>query len=214
MARSSNQAQPRQRGLTPQLLMKSLPCDGVVRAQVGPRDEIVATNDPTGKHRDLLSRFVRSLRPAAFHESGHAVANIALGIRFCSVKIRSDGGGEVVGTGEMQSLSHQEVENKIVATLAGPYAEARLSRRSCVAIMLSSGEEDYRKVTEMLEWLVYRMRYIPDMREAERRFSEYTTEWLRDRWPSVERVANALIQHRELTPSAVAALAGLPEVRR
>ena len=36
--------------------MKSLPCDGIVRAQVGPRDENVATNDPTGKQLTLLSK--------------------------------------------------------------------------------------------------------------------------------------------------------------
>ncbi len=39
--------------------MKSLPCDWIVRAQVGPRDENVATNGPTDKQRELLSRLAR-----------------------------------------------------------------------------------------------------------------------------------------------------------
>jgi hypothetical protein len=65
----------------------------------------------------------------------------------------------------------------------------------------------------MMEHIVNRMGLIDDMHEAHRRFSEYTTQMLTQHWPAVERVAAALIRHRRLTPGAVAALAGLPEVR-
>jgi len=156
-----------------------------------------------------MSSTVRSLRPVAYHEAGHAVVQTALGIPYRSVYIRSTGEGLVVGTGEMLRLGRYEMENRIVGLLAGPYAEARATKKMR-AWITTQQDDDYRCAVEMMEYIVNRMGLIDDMRDAHRRFNEYTREILTQHWNAVERVAAALIQHRELPPRAVAALSGLP----
>lgn len=157
-----------------------------------------------------MSTMTRSLWPVAFHEAGHAVVSTFVNVPFRAVVIRSSGEGCCVGTGKYQQLQRYEVHDHIVATLAGPYAEARIAKRSKFDLVFR--QPDGEAALEMMRWLVDRG-YVPNMRAAEFRFDEITRQVLDQAWTGVERVATALVQHRELTPGAVAALAGLPEVR-
>lgn len=157
---------------------------------------------------DVMSRGTKSLWPVAFHEAGHAVVSIALEVPFRAVYIRSNGEGACVGTGECQPLQRRQVEDNTVATLAGPFSEVRKTK--CGIAWVGFGSPDYIAAMEMMRWLV-EMGYVPSLRAAERRFVEQTRDIVTHTWGGMERVAAALVQHRELTPGAVAALAGLRE---
>lgn len=156
----------------------------------------------------LRSAITRSLWPIAYHEAGHAVANCVQGIKFRSVYIRSSGEGRVEGSGRWLRMGRYELENRIVATMAGPYAEARFTRQSKVLTLL--GQPDKEQAEQAIRMLVD-AGFIPDMHDAWQRFDEYTTSLLRKHWPAIERVAGALVQHLELAPGNVAALIGQVE---
>ncbi len=85
----------------------------------------------------------RRLKATAFHEAGHAVAHFSLGRRIDRVSIVPTEGGEVLGHvrgrvlprsvlehGQLETTRDlKAAEDSIIATLAGPIAEAKWTGR-------------------------------------------------------------------------------------
>ena len=67
------------------------------------------------------------LRRAAFHEAGHAIATLTLGVRVSYVSIRPDPAASSLGRCAIAALNKVEVWRSVVIALAGPAAEQRHS---------------------------------------------------------------------------------------
>ena len=148
-------------------------------------------------------------RASAFHEAAHAVARLYVGARATDVEIRNDGSGLSHGTGELWAAGHGQYAswNLLLYTLAGPYAEARVSHRDRVLVMFTRGADDYRAAQESIAWLVARG-YVATERAAWGRAESETLMLLRDRWPAITRVAAALLSSGRLSALEVHELAG------
>jgi hypothetical protein len=151
----------------------------------------------------------RRSKAAAFHEAAHAVARLHVGERATGVLIGNDGSGLSLGTGQQWAAGHGQYSawNLVLYCLAGPYAEARVSRRARALVMLTGGgEKDYRVAQNPVRWLVTRG-YADTESAAWERGERETLAFLGERWAAIARVADALLQSGRLSASEVRALA-------
>jgi hypothetical protein len=140
-------------------------------------------------------------RITAIHEAAHAVAAIRTGLIFDHVTAQPDYELELEGQlqwGELQASGDIEVPPELLAIvlLAGPCAEARITRRELDEVFADEEALDDR---ESLAGL---------MLDAERflNASRETLELLDADWPLIERVADELLTVEALAYEDVTAL--------
>lgn len=132
----------------------------------------------------------RSLRPAAYHEAGHAVIRIATDLSFIDVKIRSDGTGFLQGSGALLQ-GYQALEADIISTMAGPLAEARIRKCAQLSVWFTGGACDLIDMQNRIEQLVAAIPVF-SAAEYERQFERRTRSLLAAHWNAVCRVADVL----------------------
>ena len=139
-----------------------------------------------------------SLKRAAYHEAGHAVARAALGKPSIRVEISDDGHGMTHGTNQEGELRGQyAVWDEIVYGLAGSYAEARAAKVSTASVLLTHGYQDWQQIQPAIDWLINNG-YAESNRAAHLRAEAHTCELIRERWAGIECIAAALLEHRSL----------------
>jgi hypothetical protein len=145
-----------------------------------------------------------SVRAAAFHEAGHAVARLHVGAPATAVQIiphgMTHGSRRWAGRGERRML------NWLLVLFAGSYAQAFETRRSLARTVLHSGKLDMQAAAPAVAWLV-RHGYARTRMEALRRVHAETVLFLMLRWVAIERVAAGLLKDGKLTARQVRALA-------
>lgn len=98
------------------------------------------------------------MRRAAFDEAGHAVAYLALGHGFVRARIYpqptvSQGGTLRLGEIEISEDERERIYPAVelaVTSLAGPIAEARITKWSLVGVLLGGEGHDYRNAQTYL----------------------------------------------------------------
>jgi hypothetical protein len=174
-------------------------------------------------------RHHKSRRGIAVHEAGHAVACLALDMRFSEVAIytplnMSDRGVICYGnpplaTGitydaihlTMGSMCYGAVTLEIgiefdsldwaMGALAGPVAEAKFRKQSLPSVLSSSGRADFEAIDESFDsdTIPYNFKFVE--RETKKLVALY--------WDEIVSVADALMLHGTLGWGAVARLAPL-----
>jgi hypothetical protein len=140
-------------------------------------------------------------RITAIHEAAHAVAAIRTGLIFDHVTARPDYDLELEGQlqwGELQASGKLEVPRELLAIvlLAGPCAEARVTRRELDEVFADEEALDDREALAGL--MLDADRFIQASRD--------TLELLDSDWPLIERVADELMGVDSLAYAAVEAL--------
>jgi hypothetical protein len=148
---------------------------------------------------------VKFLKSAAFHEAAHAVARAHVGAKITGAEIRRDGTGFSEGTGKLWrsgSGGQYAAWDSLIVTLSGAYAEARICKRSRAIVCMTSGREDFEEARQAVDWLTARG-YANSREGAWDRAERETLEFMRARWPDIERVAAGLLQRGKLTAREV-----------
>ena len=146
----------------------------------------------------------RQLVETAYHEAGHAVASIELGLPFTEAVIKEDGSGYVrPGVRLPRHWGHhfsphgrERAEAQIVMIAAGPIAEAHLTGRP-IDVLTESW-------FPRRDWGMVKSRYdaLQPITHLERLIDE--SRGLVDRrWRDIEFVATALVEHHTLTAEEV-----------
>lgn len=151
----------------------------------------------------------RITKAVAFHEAGHAVIKWAVGIETRDVYVNHDGTGMTEGTGEVLRYATQYGVWDLIAThLAGPFAEAKASRKSCkraTDVLNFGGGTDYHQAAEGICWLVKRG-YATNEDAAWERAAMEVAGWIKKHWPSIQEVAHQLMQRGRLTAKEIQAI--------
>lgn len=151
----------------------------------------------------------KSLRPAAFHEAAHALARLHVGAQCTSCEIFPNGAGISHGTHDAwRSNGHGQHSawEYLLVLLAGGYCEARLTKKSPMVVFLMTARDDAEAAKAPLRWLV-KNGYAIDEETAWRRAEADVKEFLKARWPQIEKVATELQQRLRLSVEEVATLA-------
>lgn len=150
----------------------------------------------------------RISKATAFHEAGHVVARHFTGAGVFGVEACTDGTGEAFGSGkifESSGSGQYAAWDALLITLAGPYAEARQSHQSRMSVILSHGYDDWQEAKIIISWLVEND-FAANEQGAWRRGKIETANFLKSKWPKIERVATALRKQGKLTPDEVTGL--------
>lgn len=129
----------------------------------------------------------------AYHEAGHAVAAVQLGVSFEVVELlreidASGSIGWVAGLYDLDGPLEYPLHDRLVMLWAGPVAEARYSRRSLASIGHGVGYSDTMEIAELT---------VPDL-ETPLRALDAAKSLIAYRWPAVQRVATALLESHRL----------------
>jgi hypothetical protein len=182
---------------------------------VAPAD--VAGTSPTIDRGSAARIGTSTLRSAAYHEAGHAVALLHAGIPVESVEIGLAGPLEGNIAGHAVFLEDPGVYeyDLAVAYLAGPYAEARqrrMHRRDALA--LCGAGSDLAKLQDIIGEQVAKGNVDEDDDGAGstvwKKVESETGLLLRHNWSAVERVAWALLEHGRLDGEEVERLVAAP----
>ncbi len=144
-------------------------------------------------------------KAAAFHEAAHAVARAHVGAQVTGAEIRPDGTGFSEGTGELwrsASGGQYAAWDALIVALSGPYAEARLSKQSRAIVCLTRGRDDWQGAKLAIRWLAAKD-FAPSEAKAWERAERETLDFLRSRWPAIERVAAGLLERGRLEAEEV-----------
>ena len=151
-------------------------------------------------------------RRAAFHEAGHTIACIEYGIGFVRVTVDPHPVfiGAVDGYVLMAPMIPEEartdrerirLERRVIMDLAGPIAEQVAGYPASQACIDQHREDADRLLLRLVPWHsldeLRALRHYLDLRAA-----RCVREW----WPRVERVADALLERGTLTRAEVVAL--------
>ena len=146
----------------------------------------------------------------AYHEAGHAVARVYVGAQPTAVETRADGGGTSYGTSQQWESSRKgqyAAWDLVLYSLAGPRAEARISRTAYVVIVLTSGREDYESAKPVIRWLIQHG-FADGEKAAWHRAEEEVRQFMRTHWPHICRVADALMSRGRLEGPEVVQIVG------
>jgi hypothetical protein len=134
------------------------------------------------------------LEKTAYHEAGHAVAAVRLGIRIASVTIDS---GEDY-SGRLHTLNGMDGASEhagAVMLMSGEAAQNIFAPRSCSFVNGLSEKDHYL----LMHWL--RQNGHPgfeDHGRLEQKYKRAARAFVREHWPSVDRVALALLERQTL----------------
>ena len=139
----------------------------------------------------------------AIHEAAHAVAAIRAGLVFDHVTIEPDDERDTEGALHWTDLqaTGEVVESPqlhAVVLLAGPCAEAKLRKLRIDRLFMGEAAMDDR--AGIAELGLSEDQFVAATREA--------VELVEHEWPTIERVADALLEYVELSFDEVAELAG------
>jgi hypothetical protein len=116
------------------------------------------------------------------------------------------------GAGGLEDLSPGDIARAaLLVTLAGMYAELRMSHRSRESLVSCPGEgaaDDADRADEIIDWLLDRG-FAADRPTAWQRSQRELRDFLCHRWPAITRVAEALRKRGRLEPTDVVALTAL-----
>jgi hypothetical protein len=120
----------------------------------------------------------RQRRHTAFHQGGHAVIRFVLLNEATGICVYADGGGFAYGT-EREINARDDID----ITLAGPIAEARVRKINLIAVLLSSGNEDWEHAQHCEERCGYNLDVAAGVVRA----------LVRKHWQAIERVADGVL---------------------
>jgi hypothetical protein len=169
----------------------------------------------------------KDIRVTAFHEAGHAVALVILGLPLKNVDVLT----RRYPDGASHGASHSEVDFSdyvgkgidavkpwMIQSLAGPIAELRVHRDSRLAT--KSGKKDWEMASQFAALANYEgpipedgnlnlkidpSRFRPQLEAA----SDEAAKIVGAHWPVIVRVAEMLISRKSLTGDEVAAIVSL-----
>jgi hypothetical protein len=132
----------------------------------------------------------RDDRRAAYHEAGHAVARVVLGLGATRVEVERDGSGTTHGTHAIYR-DHGALIARIQMALAGPVAEARYAHRALSEILAGPGSGDLASAEDMLDALGLNAQHLEP-------FFRMTRTLVLRWWDSISAVAQTLVTRRSL----------------
>ena len=152
----------------------------------------------------------------AYHEAGHAVAGLCLGLRVRHATIEPDGDSDghvmserekpstafAIERGDVWHSSRFRAEKRVMRLLAGEVAQRRYNPRS---VRWRHAESDRNQSLDIL------FKYSPyedalDVNHHYEMLREWTVSLIEQHWHLVEAVAKALLEHRELSGTQVRAV--------
>jgi hypothetical protein len=163
----------------------------------------------SARARRATAAITRRRRCAAFHEAAHAVARLFIGAPLTSVEINDRGGGFAHGKLGRRWIARRwplRGWDLVLCAMAGPCAEARVSHRSVVQVVLRAGLDDLEQTKLPVMWLVAHG-YARDPDTAWTAGCRRTRWFLSQRWAAIERVAEALLRRGRLSGRQVRKLA-------
>ena len=144
---------------------------------------------------------MNDLRVTAIHEAGHAVVALRLGLVFDHVTTVPDDHAETDGAlhwTDLQSAGDLEIAATAdaIVLLAGPFAEARLIESTLHEVLAGDAAGEDREALAMLG--LDDEEFVAASRDA--------LALVEQDWPSIERVADALLEYDTLDFEEVEAL--------
>ena len=144
---------------------------------------------------------MNELRITACHEAAHAVVALRLGLIFDHVTAVPDYDAETDGAlhwTDLQSAGDLEISREVdaIVLLAGPFAEARLTKQSLHDVLAGDAAGEDREALATLG--LDDEQFVAASREA--------LALVEQDWPVIERVAEALLEFQTLACDEVAAL--------
>lgn len=152
-------------------------------------------------------------KAVAYHEAGHVVARHWVGSPLTAVEAFPDGTGMSHGTGQAwESLGYGQyaVWDQILMTLAGPWAEARATKKARYLVLLFSGAHDSAHAERYIQQLM-QLGYASSSRAAWERAEAEVTNFLKQCWAHIGRVAQELQVRQRLGATDLRAL--LPDCK-
>ena len=142
----------------------------------------------------------------AYHEAGHAIASYVLGVPFLKVSIISY--GDYLGMVEhdkeghdrcLDSITNGEIDYdnealNMVCNKLTVYFSGRVAEEIYTGKQVEISGDDY----EMAVDILFHMGYT-DMNEQFYVYHEKAINLIKNNWPSVEAVATALLENKELS---------------
>jgi ATP-dependent Zn protease len=142
----------------------------------------------------------QSLRTVAYHEAGHAVADIRFDFAFDRVTIipsESDG-----TLGHAKSVYGADDEHQVIDYLAGYAAEIEVDPESKAQAKLGASD-DFDRARDCLRRLGVKCRLDPWHRKAHR--------FVRDNWHAIDMIARDLVELKTLDGDEVALIVNIAD---
>jgi hypothetical protein len=149
---------------------------------------------------------------AAFHETGHAAACIALGLKISSITIERTVTVDRTGWEAFAGLTHVHLGDPVtsaIVCLAGPAASARLSPGDsqtgmdgdyrCADTAIDAATGECSSFPSISAYACRRAKIALRARAAAEQIAEH-------HWPEIEAIANALLVRRTITGNAAVEL--------
>lgn len=145
-------------------------------------------------------------RWAAYHEAGHAVVTIVRTGLVPEIGVSEDGGGY-----SRPPREHALVRCCIEISLAGLLAEARARKKAEIDVLLDAGQPDFKKAMREASIAAAEeggdhLSILADAKRIARRV-------IRDYWPVVTRLANAVFEYGDMSCEEVAHVAAIHQAR-
>jgi hypothetical protein len=145
-------------------------------------------------------------RWAAYHEAGHAVVTIVRAGLVPEIGVSEDGGGY-----SRPPRGHALVRCCIEISLAGLLAEARARKKAEIDVLLDAGQPDFKKAMREASIAAAEeggnhLSILADAMRIARRV-------IRDYWPVVARLANAVFEYGDMSREEVAHVAAIHQAR-
>jgi hypothetical protein len=155
---------------------------------------------PMGKTHNVDRRW------AAYHEAGHAVVTIVRAGLVPEIGVNEEGGGY-----SRPPREHALARRCIEISLAGLLAEARARKRAEIDVLLDAGQPDFKKAMRdasiaAAEEGGNHLSILADATRIARRV-------IRDYWPVVARLANAVFEYGDMSREEVAHVAAIHQAR-
>ena len=145
------------------------------------------------------------LRITAFHEAGHCVGAVIMGLRFLSLGVTIAWGDDQEDSGNTFAVrprggTESDILKDLTYLLCGGVAERILAADDKHRV--PGADADINEAEKVLSSVVDEIRNA----ELRRRSYEQANTLLRENWAAVEAIASELIKHRSLRPDRIKAI--------